>query len=151
MKRTLFIATPISAFGSNEELFSFRSWLNVLIHGVKKECPGLSIEAEVLGIESSKDYDDPESSVVNDLAAIERCTHFMMIYPKPLASSALIELGYALAKEKPVLIMTRSIDDLPSVIRLRYEQNDGVDVIRFKEGDGMLSTIKNFLNKSALF
>ena len=37
----------------------------------------------------------------------------IFIFPNKVASSALIELGYAIALEKPTLIMTERIDELP--------------------------------------
>ena len=36
-----------------------------------------------------------------------------MIYPKKLATSALIELGFAAAKGKPILIIAKKVSDLP--------------------------------------
>lgn len=147
MTKSLFVATPISAFSGEADLRSFKHRFVQFIEVVRSQLPDVEIFSEVLDIDSQEDYDDPASSAVKDFASIERCSHFMLVYPSPTASSALIELGFALALEKPVLVIAESLDDLPSVVRLRYEQGEGVQLVLFGDEERMATEVVRFLKQ----
>lgn len=147
MISSAFIATPISAFESEVELQQFKSWLVDLITAVKARLPDLAVECELLEIQSSYDYDDPSTSVVKDLEAIDRMECFIFVYPKPSASSALIELGYALAKDKPVLVLAKSRNDLPSIVRSRYDEGEGVRMFPLGTVEDVANGVEQFLSE----
>lgn len=58
-------------------------------------------------------YASPEESAITDLNAIENATHFILFYPYKTSTSALIELGYALALRKKILIAVPDLKELP--------------------------------------
>jgi len=51
-------------------------------------------------IESPEGFESEDLSVVNDYDACFRSRYFMLIYPQKIASSALIELGWAMGSQE---------------------------------------------------
>jgi hypothetical protein len=61
---------------------------------------------------------DPEHiAAKTDLEALTKSRRFVMIYPKEVVSSCLLEAGYALIKGIPFTYIVRSDDDLPYMLR----------------------------------
>lgn len=146
MSTSVFIATPISAFSSALDLQRFRFWLIETLSIVRNDRPDLSIESEVLGIETPKDYDDPSMSAIKDFRLIDEASHFVLVYPELSASSALVELGYALAHDKPVLVIAHSVDGLPSIVKSWCEQADRIKFIPFGAAEEVAVGIIEFLS-----
>ena len=111
--KSLFIATPISTFSSNDEYMRFRSW----IMGLTKKITESEIFGEVFCVacivKSQSSLNDPIESLVGDIAELEKASHFLFIYPVETPTSALIELGYALAKNKTIIIAHAKDTALP--------------------------------------
>lgn len=106
----VFIALPISSVSRNDLVEiddAIQSALN------SKKDAGLSIIYAGTDFLKNSWPDDPESEVEWDLNHIALCDHFIMIYPVPVASSCLIELGYAIALKKRISILYREFSHLP--------------------------------------
>jgi len=68
-------------------------------------------------IDSVAKFQSTDVSATKDLPAIERSRHFMLVYPKKLATSAIFEAGYAYALGKPARYFTPVFADLPYLMR----------------------------------
>lgn len=68
-------------------------------------------------IASAQDFSDPAAAALRDFTALAECDVFVFFYPERSASSVLIELGYALAMRKRVILMVRREDDIPFLLR----------------------------------
>lgn len=114
MKRyDLFISTPIAGFENEQEYLMFRDVILRLIETMK-QCDNVGKIYSALADVSDIDmYDSPVESAVKDLNALQDSTHFILFYPYRVISSALIELGYALAENKKILIIVSQKKDLP--------------------------------------
>lgn len=110
---SLFISTPISSYKSEEDFSRLRAWLYTLAKKIATSIPQCPVFCAACEITSPTHTDDPVESVKRDLQILDASTHFVLVFPEKLASSALIELGYALAKKKPVLIIAPSSSALP--------------------------------------
>jgi hypothetical protein len=109
----IFLSTPISSFDSDEERKVYKILAEKFISSVKELFPAANVCTEILEHSTTEEFDNPESALVADFNAISSCTHFVLVYPRPLATSALMELGYAMAMDIPCLIYANSIDELP--------------------------------------
>lgn len=106
----IFLATPISSYRDAKALRNYKKDVNKLITQLKKR---YEVVSEIEKINNDDDYDLPEESIKNDFESIGSCDVFLMHYPIKIPTSALIELGYALACGKRVIIVAPSINDLP--------------------------------------
>ncbi len=51
------------------------------------------------------------------MAALRAAHLFVMIYPGKIVTSALVEVGYAMALRLPCLLLVRDRDDLPYLLK----------------------------------
>lgn len=108
----IFISTPISSF-SPEEFIKFKLLCGNLREELENIAGGYEIYCAVLNINSHEELDNPSASAIHDLGRIDHCAAFVLLYPNRLPSSALIELGYAVALKKNILIVAPDKDVLP--------------------------------------
>lgn len=106
----IFLSTPISCFKNSEELYMYKKMVMSLVSALKREH---SVCSEIENITDETDYDSPEKSIATDLDSISKCDIFILHYPKPMPTSALIELGFAIAFNKRTIIITPDIKMLP--------------------------------------
>ena len=67
-------------------------------------------------VEDHGKIEDAYLALAKDLRAIRECGTFFLHWPSRSASSALFELGYALALNKRVVMLVRTRDDLPYLL-----------------------------------
>jgi hypothetical protein len=113
----LFVSAPMAAFETEKEFQSSRNAVFDVVRGIKKSCNFKSVFYAGNEIESQRDFESEDISVVEDYDACYRSTYFMLIYPQKLATSALIELGWAMAHKKPTIIFAKRREDLPFLAR----------------------------------
>lgn len=76
-------------------------------------------------IDTVAKFQSTDVSANKDLPAIDRSRHFMLVYPKKLATSAIFEAGYAYARSKPARYFTPVFADLPYLMR-KLPARDGL-------------------------
>lgn len=106
----IFISTPISYFKEKQELLRYKKDIMLLVSALKVNH---TVCSEVENIGSPNEYDLPNKSIKMDMDAIKACDLFIMHYPFSTPTSALIELGFAVAFEKPIIIITPDKNKLP--------------------------------------
>jgi len=116
-KYDLFVSSPMAAFETDGEFKSSRDAIFDVVRGVKKSCNFESVFYAGTEIESFKDFDSADLSVIDDYDAAYNCKYFLLFYPKKLVTSALIELGWAMAFKKPIIIFYKNKDDLPFLMK----------------------------------
>lgn len=110
---SLFVATPISAFETNTEYVTFRLWVTNLVNAIIANTGIVETFCVACMVKNQDLLDSPLNSLLDDIHELDCAEHFILIYPKPIATSALIELGYALAKEKNITIVHPKSVKLP--------------------------------------
>lgn len=110
----LFIATPISSFKIKEEYIAYRKKVVQLISELRKDH---SVICELDEINSKEEYDSSVESLKKDYTAISNCDAFILHYPTPTPTSALIELGFAIALNKRIIIVTPNKTQLPYLVQ----------------------------------
>lgn len=109
----LFVSVPMASFASDAEYQAFRTTIVEVVKSVKKHCGFRDVFYAGGEIERLADFESEDLSINEDYDACVRSRYFVLIYPQRIASSALIELGWAMALRKPILIFTKSRADLP--------------------------------------
>lgn len=106
----IFIATPIAGFDNETQMLEYKKSLVPFFNTLKQYH---SIYAEIERINNGDDYDSPEYSATHDFGLIKAYEAFVLHYPQKIATSALIELGYAVALHKRIIIVVDNLNDLP--------------------------------------
>ena len=110
MTKTIFVSTPITGFGNIQDFLSFKEYAVSIIDMLKSL--GYLVYNEFEHIESEKCFDSPSKSVDDDFMKIKKANVFILIHPRKMQTSSLIELGYACALQKKIIIIG-NYDDLP--------------------------------------
>ena len=71
----------------------------------------------------------PEKSIKDDLASIANCDMFILHYPRQIPTSALMELGFAIALSKRIIIITPKRNLLPYLAQGIDSACDGSEII----------------------
>lgn len=106
----IFLSTPISCYKTLKEFQDYKETVLSFMSELRKKH---IIYAEIENINNSYEYDSPEKSIFLDLTSIKKCDLFILHYPKKMPTSSLIELGFAVAFSKKIIIITPSYHELP--------------------------------------
>lgn len=128
----IFISTPISGFSSASDYSKFREWFVCNLNQLRNANPCVNIYCAAEHVDSHKHMGKPFESTRQDIVALDRSQGFILFYPEKIASSALIELGYALAKNTPILIVTPSKSVIPFMATAFDELYSNVKTLEIK-------------------
>lgn len=103
MNNSIFMATPISGFGTKEEYYEYRKEALQLISYLRNE--GYDVNSEIERIGQIDLYDSPAKSVEDDFNSIKENDFFLMLHPAKMQTSTLIEFGFACAQEKRIVVV----------------------------------------------
>lgn len=106
----IFLSTPISDCVCHNSIHNYKGAISLLVERMRKSH---MVWSEIERIASQNDYETPENSIQKDLHAIQSCDLFVLHYPHKVPTSALIELGFAIANNKRIIVITPKISTLP--------------------------------------
>lgn len=94
-------------------------------------------------------FEDEAWALADNVDILERSRRFVLIYPgparghtRPLASSALVEVGYAIATRLPILaFFQRGFETLPFLMRMLPQVYDGSHLVRYRQIDDVITAI----------
>lgn len=128
-KLKIFLATPISGFQSEDQYILYRESVLLLIAELSNNYEVYCELQKILDIES---YDTPQDSLKKDFDAIEEADLFILLHPMRIQSCSLIELGYACALRKKLLIVGTQ-NDLPYFVNGLIEPDYNSIIIHSSE------------------
>lgn len=111
----IFLATPISAIKDHNEFVKYRKSVVKLVSSLRMM--EHDVICEIDEISDTDNYDSPKESYLKDFSAIIESDAFILHYPVSTPTSALVELGFALAMNKRVIIITPDRSGLPYLMR----------------------------------
>lgn len=134
----IFLAAPMSAFASDAEYKIHREVVGRVCDHLEKN-GDVSVYFAGRAIAGASDFDDPHAAFLTDFHALIDCDLFVLYYPGPIRSSVLVEVGMAIGRRKPCLLVPAKRDDL--VFLLKQAENEGglgeippIVIREFKDG-----------------
>ena len=115
--RRIFVAAPMSGFESDEEYQSNNAVVLRVTEALDARFGADNVYCAGRSVLSADAFDPHSDGVLRDLAALDQADAFILIYPRKVATSALIEAGAALARRIPVTAFVRQLDDAPYMLR----------------------------------
>jgi len=106
----IFLATPMSGF-SGTELLKYKEEAETLAKLLEEG--GHIVHSVVSKISNEADFDTPADSLKLDSTEIQKADVFILLYPKPMITSVLIELGIAIALNKKIIVAAPQRKVLP--------------------------------------
>lgn len=102
----VFLSVPMAAFASDAQYQAFRAEAMKVVTGLRQRC-GLRVYCALEKIASTKKFETGGTAAQQDLAALADSANLVLIYPERLATSALFEAGFALARGLPCRFFVR--------------------------------------------
>jgi len=142
LKYDVFLSSPMAAFGNEEDYKRDQENVLIIIDTLKQECRFNSVVYAGHKIESISDFDAADLSVNTDFKALLESKYFVMLYPKKLVSSVLVEAGWALALRKQSLYFVDNRDDLPFLLKQAEQAFSSIRIYDKCTTTGIVSLIK---------
>lgn len=139
MNNKIFISTPIAGFESEQQYLEYKKRLEEVGRALQASLGEENVYGAFWNVKDFSSYDSPEESARKDLENIRVAEGFILFYPLKVVTSALTELGYAIAMGKKVLIITSDIHFLPYMVQ-GFQELDNKN-IRIIEKDIMETDI----------
>jgi len=139
----LFVSAPMAAFDTEEEYKSSRESIFSMVRGIKKHCKFESVFYAGEEISSFKEFDSEDLSITKDYEAVCNSKYFLLIYPQKIASSALIELGWAMVLNKRIIIFVKSHKDLPYLLNQADSVYRNLSIYKYKTSSDVVDKFKN--------
>ena len=108
--KAIFLAAPISGFSNDNEYRGYRE--KVLKFMAHLRANSYEVYSEIEKVTGKNNYSSPDHSAEDDFNKINDLDIFLLLHPRRVQTSSLIELGYAYAKGKTIVIIG-STDALP--------------------------------------
>lgn len=111
----VFIATPMAALENEDDYQRVRREVIKVCEAFRKHC-GFTVYSAIEQCASMKAFNTAGVSIKKDLKAIRKSRYFVMLYPRKILSSILIEAGFALALRKHSLYFASERESLPFML-----------------------------------
>ncbi len=147
-RKEIFLATPISGFSDESEYQNYRTKVLNFIEYLRDN--SFDVYSQIERVTCKSNYDAPELSTNEDLKKIDDSNIFLLLHPKKMQTSTLIELGYAYAKKKIIIIISPS-SALPYLAFGLPSSNTNIRIINSSDLDietfsHVISAINCYLN-----
>lgn len=136
----VFISFPIAAMPDKIK----RKEINDFANALEKKLNDIGYKRNFnasLHFSDKHEHQAPKVAAKIDFSALSSSRNFLLIYPEKLPTSALIELGYALAKSKNIIMCSNDIHTLPFLARGFNETFENVNFIEYKDNEQLLSNL----------
>lgn len=128
----LFVSAPMASFDHTQEYESSRASILDSVRGIKKNCNFSDVFYAGQEISSFKEFESEDLSITRDYSSLKNSMNFVLIYPRVIATSALIELGWAMVMKKPIIIFVKNMDDLPFLMKHADSVYRNIAIYKYK-------------------
>jgi nucleoside 2-deoxyribosyltransferase len=138
----VFLSSPMAAFPSDDSYVEERKKMLDFMGALRTYCQLNRIFYAGLDLESQSEFSGDEVlAAKHDFEAIKKSRYFILIYPQRLASSVLVEVGYALALNKPSIYFVKNVEDLPYLLQHLHGVNN-IEIYPYSTTDDLRKIIR---------
>lgn len=112
----VFLSSPMAAYADDTEYQKDREHVLQISKVLRSAC-GYETFYAGRPIYSISDFELEDLSIKQDFEALKASKYFVLLYPKKIASSVLVEAGWALAWGKPSIYFVTNRSDLPFLLQ----------------------------------
>lgn len=136
---TVYISAPMSSI-SDVEYGEQRQFLIRLEKLLREEIQFRDVICPAIRISDKGQFDGNTKAIKENFINIKQVDHSIVLYPKQIPTSALIETGYGLALTKQTVIFYR--EGLPYMLKEAGETIQHIRTVKFDRFDDILEYIK---------
>ena len=129
-KHDVFLSIPMSAVKDESAYQENRTLAREVWEAIQQHTSHGTRYCAVIDHATKSEMDDAQAA--NDLAELNASGMFVLIYPRKLASSCLVEVGMAIALDIRCILFVHDKDDLPYVLQEIGQQEQNVFIYTYK-------------------
>lgn len=145
----VFVSTILAGFSDSARLSEHNDLMKKLVASLRKCGLRVYYAAESLADTTGFHETDITSGgfvrARNDIDIVKRCRYFLMIYPERATSSCLFEAGLAFGDCKKSIVLCKTPDDLPFLIRQASKACNDLHIYTYKDEKSLISTASKVL------
>lgn len=145
-KYDMFISSPMGSI-KEKEYPGMRDLTLEVIEYMQKECNLKNIFYAGKNIATKDDFDPHDIAIVEYFKSLKDSRHFILIYPRKLASSSIFEAGLALAFGKKGMYFVKDNEHLPFLMRQAEQAFSNIKIYEYRD----ISDIKKILKSNVSF
>ncbi len=140
----VFISSPMTSV-NGDEYINFRTEILKVIDTLKTTCQFSDVYYAGNLLDTPEKFFLPNVTFRVNMMALEKSKYILLIYPKRIVSSVLIEIGWALKSNKPCIIFVRNRVDLPHILQQVGEIHDiaNVSILEYNDTSDIIKIIEN--------
>jgi hypothetical protein len=138
----VFISSPMAALANDKQYRKDREKVLAIMKALQTDCKFNSCIYAGNDIESMEKFQQPDDSLKDDFRNLRESRYFILLYPAKLASSVLLEAGWALAFGKPSVYFVSNREDLPFLLQQAGQTFNNVKIYECEKVDDILKIIK---------
>jgi len=137
----VFVAAPMDAKGVGYT--DWRAEVLAIIEVMREVHPGRNFYCALEELKSPDDYEDESVSLLDNLDRIARSGCLVALYPEKIVTSVLVEIGMAIALDKPTLVIARRQKDLPFLLRGTALPKRAFAMVTFRSTSDIIKLIRH--------
>jgi hypothetical protein len=126
----VFISCPMASIDTSSEYKKLNQTIDSLFNAISTRGYTVYSAMKIIG---NQQFDQEAIAAERDLNALASSRSFLMIYPRHVVSSCLLEAGYALIAGIPSTYFVHNDDDLPYMLRGAVESFRNARRVRFSK------------------
>jgi hypothetical protein len=138
----VFLSVPIASFETEEELRRIQKITKSIKEILEYTHQMRYVFYAGDNIDAFSKFHPEEASIKKDFLSIHDCPNFVLLYPYIIASSALVEIGYAMSLKKNIIILTPKRNVLPFLLRKADTVFPNIKIIEFTSLDNISDYVK---------
>jgi len=123
-----FIAAPMASTESDSEYSAVKAVVDVVVRRLRQDCGLRRIYWAGEDLDRKKDFDPGDRAYVENFTALIQSRVLIVLFPRSIPSSILVEAGYAFAHRIPTLIFVQDTADLPYALQQLSQVHQWVKV-----------------------
>ena len=141
-KKNVFISSPMASM-ENNEYTDFHNDIILIQKKLKDECKAKNVYYPGKLIDKPEKFDGHQKAVNQNFVKLKECEYLIVVYPKPLPSSVLVEIGYAIALSKKIIIFVKDPNDLPYMLHNSDVSINNIYIMTYKKIDDIIHQIES--------
>lgn len=140
-KRCLFISSPMASI-KKEQYPEFRNNVISVKQSIEKYCDFSEIFYPGEEIPCQDNFDGDLKAIEVNFSRLKECEYMLVIYPRKLSSSSLLEIGYGIALSKKIVVFCPKREVFPYMFQSADKKINNINIIEYKNINEICQTIK---------
>lgn len=141
---SIYLSCPMASIKNDDEYKTIRSLALNAIKTLKDHCGVNEIYAPIEHIEDKSHFDGQEKAAVDNFEKLKTSEFLLCLYPKPIPTSVLVEIGYGIALNKKIIIFTlkKNKSKLPYILQDGEKSFKNIKIYEYTTEDEIIQKIR---------